>query len=514
MRPRLILPIALAILSLVVAALIATAEVRAPLDRLDPYARQAAEDWKVPGLAVVVVKDGRVAFEKGYGVRELGKPELVDEHTLFAIGSTTKAMTAAAVGMLVDEGKLKWDDRVITHLRRFELYDPVMTREVTLRDLLTHRAGLGTADFLWYGQETSTKEILRRLRFLRPETSMRSHFTYQNIMYAAAGEVVAEASGMRWEQFIRARILQPLGMTDTVMKLVDLPRGNVASPHDLVEGAVRVIENASVDPVAPAGSIWSSVDDMSRWLRALLNDCRPEASGAKPLLSASSCAELFKPQVIVGPDGFYPTATLTEPHWTTYGLGWFQEDYAGHAVDFHTGSIDGMAAIAGVIRAERLGVYVLANLDHAEVRHALMYRVFDLYRGREARDWSHDFLKLYADERREREKARGAAEGERVSNTRPSLPLERYAGAYSDPLYGTLRVSYEGKLRIAYGNRYVGSLEHWNYDTFRATWDRPWLGMAYVLFRLNRRGVATTVELQGATFGRRDEKDVPSTSSR
>ena len=348
----------------------------APLDGFDAYAEQAVRDWEVPGLAIAVVKDGEIAFAKGYGVRELGKPEPVDTRTLFAIGSTTKAMTAAAVGMLVDDGKLAWDDPVTVHLPDFRLYDPYVTREVTVRDLLTHRAGLGKADFLWYGQENATDEILHRLRYVEPQTSMRSHFTYQNIMYVTAGEVIEAASGMSWADFIQTRIFDPLGMSASVPTLTMAGgRSNVASPHYRIDGTVTVIENASVDPVAPAGSIWSNVGDMAKWVRFLLNEGVTDEG--ERLLSEETHAELFTPQMIIRRDSFYPTGRLTKPHWTTYGLGWFQADYDGRAVDFHTGSIDGMVAIVGLIRDENLGVYVLANLDHAELRHALMYRAFE-----------------------------------------------------------------------------------------------------------------------------------------
>src|SRR5215207_7121136 len=223
--------------------------------QLDAYTTQAFRDWDGVGLAIAVVKDGRLVFAKGYGSRELGKPGAVDSATLFAIGSTTKAMTAAALGMLVDEGKVRWDDPVTNYLPGFQLRDPYATREVTVRDLLTHRAGLPNADYLWYGTTNSTAEILRRVRFVEPAYSLRSGFTYQNVMYAAAGQVIATVSGMPWEQFVRTRIFEPLHMDRTV-PLLSRAGGvpNVASPHDRIADTMHVIANASVDPVASAGS--------------------------------------------------------------------------------------------------------------------------------------------------------------------------------------------------------------------------------------------------------------------
>ncbi|UCC24758.1 MAG: beta-lactamase family protein, partial [Gemmatimonadales bacterium] len=363
----------------------------------DHYVAEAVDAWGAVGLAVSVVKDGELLFAAGYGTRDLREGGPVDPGTLFAIGSTTKAMTAAALGMLVDEGRLAWDDPVSQYLPGFRLSDPWLTREVTVRDLLTHRAGLGNADFLWYGLETDLDEVLHRFSNAPLAYSPRSAFIYQNIMYAAAGAVVEAVSGLPWEDFLQRRIFDPLGMDETVALLRDIEgRPNVATPHHVVDGDLRPIGNASVDPVKAAGSVWSSVDDMSRWMRMLLD--RGEAPDGTRLLRPETVDELFRPQALVTESGFYPTARLTEPRWTTYGLGWFQHDYRGRKIDFHTGSIDGMVAIAGLVRDEGLGVYVLANRDHVEVRHALMYRVFDHFLAPEdVRDWSVELKALYDD---------------------------------------------------------------------------------------------------------------------
>jgi CubicO group peptidase (beta-lactamase class C family) len=473
----------------------------APLEGFDDYVRTAVADWEAPGLAIAVVKDGELVFSRGYGFREIGKPEPVDDRTLFAIGSTTKAMTAAALGMLVDEKKLSWDDPVTKHLPWFQLHDPVLTREVTIRDLLTHRAGLPNADFLWYGQGSLPHDILLRMRYLPSETSPRSHFTYQNVMYAAAGAVVAEVSGMAWEDFVRTRIFEPLHMDGTLPTAAALARqANVASPHFRIDGEVRAIENASVDPIAPAGAVWSSVSDMAKWMRFLLEGTTPEG---KPLLARETLEEIFRPQTLVDGDEFYPTQKLTHPHWMTYGFGWFQEDYEGRRVDFHTGSIDGMVAIHGLVRDERLGVYVLANLDHAELRHALMYRVFDLYRGGPGRDWNREILDLYRSLEKEADEREARIEKERVPNTKPSLPLDSYAGTYRDPLGGTVAVTRAGDgLRLSYGPGLEGRLEHWNYDFFRVAWDKVWRGHAFVSFGLDRKGEVATLALDGLAFHR------------
>jgi CubicO group peptidase (beta-lactamase class C family) len=474
-----------------------------PLRDLDAYTTKAVADWKVPGLAIAVVKDGRIVFAKGYGVRELGKPAPVDTQTLFAIGSTTKAMTSASIGMLVDEGKLHWDDHVTKILPTFQLADPYVTRELTIRDLLTHRAGLGNADVLWYRTDNSPAEVIRRVRFADPAYSFRSSFIYQNIMYAVAGQVVAAASGMPWEQFVRTRIFGPVGMPNSVPLLDSARRrSNVASPHYLLGDTVRVVSNASVDAVASAGAVWASVADMARWMRFVLDSGRVNG---KRLLKSETFAEWLKPETMVTPAEFYPTASLTKPHWTTYAFGWFQEDYSGKMVDFHTGSIDGMVAIIGLIPDEHLGVYVLANLDHAELRHALMYRVFDAYLGNPPRDWSGDLLKLYGGMRMAADSAQRRAAERRIPDTHPSLALDRYAGTYGDSLVGDVVVSLEnGKLRLRASSTHAGTLEHWEYDTFRLHWDNAWEGTSFVTFTIGRDGAPSKLELEGATLRRVD----------
>ena len=474
----------------------------APLEGFDDYVREAVEDWGATGLAIAVVKDGEPVFAEGYGVQHLTEGGAVDPRTRFSIGSTTKAMTAAALGMLVDEGKLAWDDPVIDHLEGFQLEDPFLTREITIRDLLTHRAGLGNADFLWYEQDVTRDEILHRIRFAEPAYSLRSSFIYQNIMYATAGAVVEAVSGTPWRDFVRERIFEPLGMDGTVATLAET-RGlpNVATPHYRIDGDVHVIENASVDPVDAAGSVWSSVEDMSRWLRMLLNE--GVAPDGRVLLAPETVEELFRPQTLVPRSQFYPTANITEPNWTTYGLGWFQHDYQGRKIDFHTGSIDGMVAIAGLIRDEELGVYVLGNLDHVEVRHALMYRVFDLYGPEEPRDWSAELKALYDDLAAQAGQARAQAEQGRVADAPPSHASSDYAGRYEDPLYGSVLVEVEdGVLRLDYGPGLRGPLEHWHYDTFRVRWDARWRGTGRLSFEIGADGSVQALRLGGSRFAR------------
>ncbi len=468
---------------------------------LDAYTARAVREWNAAGLAIAVVKDGKVVFQKTYGVREVGKPELVDTATLFPIASTTKAMTSAAIGMLVDEGKVKWDDPVTKFIPMLQLYDPYVTRELTVRDLLTHRAGVGNADFLWYLTDFQRSEIIQRLRLVKPEYSLRSSFAYQNVMYSLAGEVVSAASGIPWEQFLTSRIFQPLGMTRTFSSYA-IARGqlNIASPHWRVGDTVTVIDNASVDAIGAAGGVWSDIADMARWTRFLLDSAK---IGNTRYLKAKTFAELFTPQVVVSPDEFYPSAALTHPHWMTYSLGWFQQDYRGRMVSFHTGSIDGSVAIIGLIPDESLGVYILANADHVEVRHALMLRVFDLFLGDPVRDWSVELQKVYSARRSLMDSAARATDAKRVRGTKPSLALDKYAGTYRDSLLGKLIVTaVGGKLRVRTSPSHAGTVEHWQYDTFRIRWDRIAVGAELMTFTIGEGGVPAQVQFAGFSLKR------------
>jgi len=467
----------------------------------DAYVAQAVKDWNAAGLAIAVVKDGRVVFSKGYGVRELGKAAPVDTSTLFAIASTTKAMTAAAMGMLVDEGKVKWDDPVTKYLSSFQLYDPYVTREITVRDLLTHRAGLGNADYLWALSDLPADSMMKKLRLIKPDYSVRSSFIYQNVMYIMAGEVIAAASGMPWARFVQTRIFDPLGMKSTVPTVSRVPSGaNAASPHYRYGGdTVEVIRRDESQAIGPAGDVWSSVADMSRWMLFLLDS---GTVNGKRLLKSGTFAELFTPQAIVPPDEFYPTMALTKPHWMTYGLGWFQHDYQGRMLDFHTGSLSGMVAIIGLVPDEKFGVYVLSNVNHVEIRHALMYKAIDMYLGNPPRDWSRELKALYDARRVSALTARAAAEAKRIKGTKPSLALSKYSGTYEDPLLGRIVVTeVGGKLRFDAGKVLKGNLDHWQYDTFRAKYDDRWQGTDMITFTIGD-GVASTMNLAGFTLKR------------
>jgi CubicO group peptidase (beta-lactamase class C family) len=483
---------------------IAWAQQKPDFAAFDKYVAKAVHDWHVPGLAIAIVKDDSLVFAKGYGVTELGKPEAVTEHTRFAIGSTTKAMTSAALAMLVDEGKLRWDERVIDILPELQLYDSYATHELTVRDLLTHRSGLPDTDLLWIIPQNnlSMEEMIHRLRYVKPESSFRSHWEYQNVVYAIGGLIVEKLSGMPWQRFVETRLWDPIGMHESIPLVSALAgQSNVAIPHALVNDTVRRVPVRTTDAIAPAGSVWSSVSDMSKWMRFILDSGRV---GTQQLIKPSTFAELLAPQ-IRAPMEEYPALGLARPHFFSYALGWFVQDYDGQTVWMHTGSIDGMCAIIGLEPGKKVGVYVLENLDHAELRHALMYEVFDMYAAsgkKPRRDWSAELAALFAAQRQTRVSRRSGAAAT-AQPTPASMPLDRYAGTYTDSTYGTVSVTVtNGALQAQYGKWDLGALTHDTFERFRSAARDSLEGQSVLTFVPDGDGHVRAVQFFGQSFSR------------
>lgn len=472
------------------------------IKEFDAYVQMALKQWEVPGAGVAVVKDGKVIYLKAFGTRDVSTGAHATTETLFSIGSTTKAMTAVCLGMLVDEGKIAWDDPVVKYLPEFQLNDPYVTRELKVRDLLLHNSGVGNTDFLWGSMNIPEDEILRRMRMVKPTYSFRGGFIYQNIFYIAAGAVIKKVSGQSWHDFIQARIFKPLGMNRTATKLKNIKDENFTKPHFRLQGKIQVIGHTNDDEVSAAGSIWSSIEDMSKWTQCMLDSSKYASTGSGGrLLKPATWVEMFRPHTLVTPGQFYPTQRLTKPNWMTYGLGWFQHDYQGHKVNFHTGSLAGLIALHAQLPDAGLGYYFLGNLDHAEVRHALMYKAFDLFALSGSRDWSTEIKALYKElsDRQEREVARH--EGQRVKDTRPSLDLSSYAGTYTDPLYGSVEVAVAGtNLQVTMNKVETAILEHWNFDTFYGPWEKAWYGKVAAQFFINPFGKVDRVSMEGAEF--------------
>jgi CubicO group peptidase (beta-lactamase class C family) len=465
---------------------------------LDAYVEAVRGEWGVVGLSVAVVKDGKVVYARGFGETGLGSGEPVDENTVFAIGSNTKAFTAAAIGILVDEKKMGWDDRVIDRLSWFELFDPYVTREITVRDLLSHRSGLGRrGDFNWYASDFDREEIVRRVRFLEPSASFRSEAGYQNTMFLAAGEVLEEVSGEKWDDFVTRRILEPLGMKRSRTSVRDLEdMENVAEPHEKIEGRVVSVPHRNIDNVAPAGSILSSAFDMTRWMLLMLGEGELEG---KRVLSEEAAAEVWRPNIVY-PMSPEAKALFPSTHFSTYGLGWGLRDYRGRFIATHTGGIDGMLSQVLLVPEEELGIVVLTNTSpNGSFAHgAVTYHVLDSYLGAEGGfDWRAGFRDIGAKQERLQEEQERKQSESRVKGTSPSLGLEGYAGTYESEMYGKLLVSVEqGKLVLRRHTAWVGDLEHWHYDTFQVRWRDPAMRKNLVSFRLSTEGKAEAIVVQ------------------
>ena len=465
---------------------------------LDAYIAKGMQDWNVPGLSIAVVKNGVPVYTKGFGLKTLGESGRVDERTLFGMMSTTKAMTALALAMLVDEGKLAWNDPVTKHLPWFALSDAFVTRNLTVRDLLLHNSGLGNTDGLWARGDLDSRQIIERLQKVPLSYSLRDGFIYQNVMYQVAGEVIQSASGMPWDTFVKTRIMAPIGMTrsqPTLAAVLAMRDANSSSAHFEIDGKIQIIKESPVDAIPAAGAAWSSAEDAAKWLQFLLND---GCANGKRLVSSANFRELMRPQAFVSAAEFYPTAQLTKPHWMTYGLGWFLQDHRGKFVAMHTGSMDGRTAIVGLMPDESLGVYIFGNLDHAEFRHALMWRVLDAYSGAPARDWSTEFLALYGGLKNEADKERAEREAKRVAGTRPSRSAEHYAGTYINPVYGDLKISAaDGVLRMQFGPmpENAGTLQHWHFDTYRVKLGDGRYGWNMISFGMAPDGSIRTVRM-------------------
>ena len=479
------------LIALAVLATSAPAQTTVDLAKLDAYFAAASDQWKVPGFAVAVVKDDQVVFAKGYGLRTINGNERVDENTLFAIASNTKAFTSAALAKLVDEGKLGWDDRVIDHLPYFELYSPYVTQEMRVRDLLCHRAGLGTfsGDLVWYGTSYSREEVVRRIRHLPPAGSFRADYGYSNVMFLAAGELIPAVSGRSWDEFVRTEFFEPLGMTRAITSVKSLERmANVATPHSERDGRIVAFPWYSWDNAAPVGGIIASVSDMAKWLRLQLNY---GTLNGKTYFSESASRTMWTPHISFTvskeSEELYPTT-----HFRGYGLGWALMDYKGRKVIGHGGAYDGMFSRVTLVPEEKLGLVILTN-STTSLPVALSYKILDAYLGGDEKDWSQEFL-----ERSERSKQRWAEmwakrDAERVANTRPSLPLEKYTGTYGGDMYGDATVRVEkGRLVVEFAPNpaLTGDLRHWHFDTFEVQWrhDFPWFGKGTVQFIMDNMG--------------------------
>lgn len=462
---------------------------------IDQIAEKTLKTFEVPGIAVGVVKDGKLVFAKGYGVRKLGESAPVTPDTLFGIASHTKAFTSAALAILVDEGKLKWDDAVVDHLPDFQLFDPYVTREMTIRDLLCHRCGLGlgAGDLMFFPpSDFSREEIVKRLRFVKPATSFRSTYAYNNLMYLVAGQVIEKVSGKNWDDFIAERIFKKLGMTasNTSVKRFN-PGDNVAVPHAKENDKLVSLPFSPLDNNAAAGAINSSVNDVSKWVACQLAGGKIDDKSS--LFSAAQAKEMWKGNTIVPIAPAADALGAAKPNFSEYALGWLVTDYRGKKLVWHTGGLAGMVTRITLVPEAKLGVIVLTNQEIGFAFNAMTYSLLDEHLGvKEKSDW----VKVFNDIRTKRDKDAddkvAKATEKRNKESKPSLPLKSYAGRWRDAWYGDVLIEEkEGKLAIGFTHtpELVGVLEHFQYDTFIAKWNkRSLLADAYITFTLKADG--------------------------
>jgi len=470
--------------------------------------------FQVPGVAVAIVKDNKVVMSKGFGVIEHGKSAKVTPDTLFGIASNTKAMTAALLAGLVDEGKLTWQTKVIDVIPEFQMPDAYVTREFTIIDLLAHNSGLGLGAgdlMIWPHTTLTNADVIKGLKYLPEVSSFRSEFAYDNLMYIIAGEVIARVTGQTWQEVIQARIFTPLGMNNTraTYSLIENKNKNVARAHVPLKGELNVVGGNFLEKFSSAGSVASSVNDMSYWLKAQLNqgaygeklDGNTVDDKAPRLFSAKQSRAMWKPRTLLGVSE--KATEQDKTHFSAYGLGWFMKDYHGVKLIHHSGGILGMVSKVVLVPEEDLAMVILTNQQSGSAFNAIYHQILNEYLELPEKDWT-----AYYHEKRlksvAREKARLAKAADSVNkNSVHSLALRDYAMTYVDNWYGEIHISYKNnKLHMQFGNtpELKGSLEHYQHNTFIVRWhDRTLEADAFVNFNLNEEGGINYVTMKAVS---------------
>lgn len=467
-------------------------------DSLDTYVERALKDWQIPGVAVCVVKDGKVAVMKGYGVREMGKTGKIDENTLFMIGSNTKAFTATALAMLAADKKLSLDDHVIKWLPDFKLYDPWVTKEAMIRDLLCHRLGFETfqGDFMYFDSDLSTAEVREKFGRVKPLYGFRSRWGYTNAAFMTAGEIIPKVTNQTWAAFVKDSLFTPLGMTSTLALSKDLKAAtNKATAHTVAQGVLRTIPYGNIDNLAPAGSISSSINDMSHWVMAQLNDGR---YNGKQVIPTEARMQTWSPNSILGQGGH----RFNKAHFALYGLGWFLQEYSGREIVAHTGGVNGFVTSVTMVPEEKLGIIVLTNTDVNLFFESLKNEILDAYLGLPYRNYSQ--LHLAAYKRNEVKEAQWLKQKQdTIAMKQPTaLPIASYAGNYEHEVYGKMTIAAENGKLIARFEHHHGrfvTLEPLGGNRFLATFSDPLYGIKVWPF-ITAKGKVRSVTVTMADF--------------
>ncbi len=458
---------------------------------LDSCVKACMSSWRVPGVAVAVVKDDSLVACRGYGVCRRGEGARIDGKTVFAIGPATMPFTATAIGLLVKDGMISWDDTISRRLPSFALQDDCASSELTLRDLLSHRTGLASrcGDLLWYGSRYTDDTILSRLRFLKPDFAIRSRFGYSNLMYLVAGRVAATAAGMPWGALVKKRLLDPLGMTRSGTSARDLFRvQNAADPHTIADGKVSAITYRMFDNIGAAGAMNSSAIDLSKWLRLQLDNGRFNGT---VVVDSAIVGETRKPQMLAPPEpnsrGLFPA---TKFH--ASGLGWMLADYYGRMLVYNAGGVDGMLCFVGFVPDEKLGIAVLTNCDNHRLHEAIFYEILDGYLGIPSRDWSGILLDRWNNDPA---KAKASASRTMLGLAKP----EALTGTYKSDVYGTATIFRTGKdciLHLTAHPGLAGNLWHVGGDTMMCVWRDRYFGKSYPVFVFDSAGNARSFSIR------------------
>jgi CubicO group peptidase (beta-lactamase class C family) len=467
-------------------------------DSLNAYAERGLKDWNIPGAAVLVVKDGQVVVQKGFGVLEAGMPEMVDENTLFMIASNTKAFTGTAIAMLVQEGKCGLNDRVSQYLPSFSMKDPWVAQHATLTDVLTHRIGMETfqGDFMYWESDLTSAEVIRKFGQLTPMYDFRAKWGYCNAGFLIAGECMPAICGMTWEEFVRERLVEPLEMNRTLVMAAETAGAtNIASAHTLVAGELQVIPHAIIDNIAPAASMSSSVSDLSHWVIAQLDSGRYQGREVIPY-PAIKMAQT--PYSIIRP-GRHP---FNRSHFSLYGLGWDIQDYEGRRIVSHTGGTDGFVTSVTLLPEENLGIVVLTNTDMNGFYQAMKWEIIDAYLGLPYRDYSQAYLNRYLPGMRSEWEAIASLQDSVKMNIEPSVKLKEFEGRYRHEVYGYADLKADGNalvLTLEHHSNLTARLEHVSGDRFLCTYSQPLWGIRVFPF-ITEKGRVKSFTLSVADF--------------
>jgi CubicO group peptidase (beta-lactamase class C family) len=467
-------------------------------DSLDAYVSRAMAEWQIPGVAICIVKNGKPVLMKGYGVKEMGTTNRVDENTLFMIGSNTKAFTATALAMLAAEQKLSLDDKVQKWLPDFKLYDPWVAKETTVRDLLCHRLGFETfqGDFMYFDSDLSAQEVFEKLSRVKPLYGFRSKWGYTNAAFGVAGEVIYKASGKTWAEFMKERIFTPLGMNNTLALSKDIDAApNRSSAHTVVGGVLSKIPYGRIDNIAPAGAISSSVNDMSKWVIAQLNNGK---LNDQAIIPSSAISQTRSPNSILGNGG----SMFNTGHFALYGLGWFLEEYNGKKIVAHTGGVNGFVTAVTLVPEEKLGIIVFTNTDANNFYEALKQEILDAYLGLPYRNYHSLAWAGQKADNAERAKQLKAKRDTIASKPATELPLASYAGTYEHEVYGTMTITLQQGKLVATFQHHKGrqaELEALGGNRFFATFNDPLYGIKVWPFKVVN-GKVSSVTMRVADF--------------